>query len=159
MFEELPKRDKADVFMAIAHNLAMLGTCDRSMVGALIVRDGRCVSWGYNGAPPSMPHCDENFHGHLDPILPMTVIEENLKRDGCLNATHAEANALAFAARQGISTDGCTLFVTVSPCAVCAKLLIAAGIERVVFAVKYRKTDGLDILQLAGVNLEHRPEA
>lgn len=69
-------RDKFTVFLSIAETLAQLGTCDRAKVGAIIVRDGRCVSWGYNGAPPGMPHCDENNHGwgedpdewHNDPL-------------------------------------------------------------------------------------------
>jgi deoxycytidylate deaminase len=55
--------NKNHVFMRIAHDLSALGTCDRKQVGALIVRNGRCISWGYNGAPPGLPHCDQNNHG------------------------------------------------------------------------------------------------
>jgi dCMP deaminase len=98
------------------------------------VRDGRCVTWGYNGAPPGLPHCQ-----HLGDVMP------------CTNATHAEANALAFAARQGISTEGGTLYVTLSPCDVCARLLIAAGIERVVYEEEYRDPSGIELLTEAGV--------
>jgi len=124
---------KDEVFMRIAYQLSTLGTCPRAKVGALIVRDGRCISWGYNGAPPGMPHCEH----HDD--------------QPCDTATHAEANALAFAARQGISTDAATLFVTMSPCPVCARLLIAAGIENVVMHQLYRDRTGIDILWEAGI--------
>ena len=74
-----------------------------------------------------------------------------MSRFGCRNATHAEANALAFAARQGISTDGGTLYVTVSPCNVCARLLIAAGIVSVWYDEEYRDRRGLELLEEAGI--------
>ncbi len=125
--------EKDLVFMSVALQIGELGTCSRKQVGAVITRDGRAISWGYNGAPPGMPHCE-----HFDD-------------EPCTTATHAEANALAFAARQGISTDGATLYVTVSPCEVCSKLLIAAGIERVVWGEAYRDPSGVDLLQRAGV--------
>src|SRR5262245_10390463 len=120
-------RDKDQVFMEIAHNLGELSTCDRARIGAVVVREGRCVCWGYNGAPPGLPHCEENEHGWAGMAEPCM--------EGCRNATHAEANALAFAARQGVSTDGGTLYVSQSPCLTCARLVIAAGIT----AVKYGK--------------------
>ena len=129
--------------MQIAYVLAELGTCDRKHVGALIVRDGRCVSWGYNGAPSGAPHCSENNHGWNS--------NTDVEVMGCRNATHAEANAIAFAARQGISTEGSELFVTVSPCDVCARLVIAAGIGAVYYAEAYRKDDGCQILQKASI--------
>ena len=125
------------VFLQMAVDLGGLGTCDRKHVGAIITRQGRCVSWGYNGAPPGLPHCQ-----HLGDVKP------------CTNATHAEANALAFAARSGISTESGTLYVTVSPCDVCARLLIAAGIERVVYAEEYRDTSGIELLILGGLIVE-----
>jgi len=128
-------RDKDQVFMAIAKNLASLGTCNRNYVGAVVIRQGRCITWGYNGAPPGLPHCH-----HIDD-------------EPCTNATHAEANALAFAARQGISTEGATLYVTISPCDSCSRLLIAAGIETVIYEEEYRDTRGLELLRLAGVRV------
>jgi dCMP deaminase len=158
-------RDKEFVFMTIANVLSTLGTCDREQVGALIIHDGRCISWGYNGAPPGMPHCDENGHGwrewaetwhrdhHREEIGPSVeeLIETVARREGCRNSTHAEANALAFAARQGISTDGGTLYVTVSPCEVCARLLIAAGIQEVIYGREYRDGRGIQTLIDGGV--------
>ena len=127
--------------MAIAMILSERGTCDRKQVGAVIVRDGRCVSWGYNGAPPGAPHCDENDHGWAGMAEPYGI--------GCRNATHAEANALAFAAKQGISTDDGTLYVTVAPCDNCSRLLIAAGISNVYYHEEYRDRTGLEVLERA----------
>jgi dCMP deaminase len=154
---------RRDVFMGIAIQLSRLGTCPRRAVGAVLVRDGRCISWGYNGAPPGAPHCNENNHGwqlHADVTEDEETREQYeaqmLAEMGCRNATHAEANALAFAAKQGISTDGCTLFVTVAPCDTCSKLLIASGIRRVYFEEEYRDPAGVELLRLAGVGAVHQ---
>ena len=153
-------RLKDITFITIARNLAVLSTCPRKAVGALIVRDGRCISWGYNGAPPGQRHCDENFHGwQPNTATEVAMMEESfgidyMDRLGCRNATHAEANALAFAAREGISTAGGTLYVTLSPCETCARLLIAAGIERLVFEELYRDPAGVELLGRAGVDVD-----
>ena len=153
-------RDQAKrlVFMEVAQTLAKLGTCPRKAVGAVIIRDGRCISWGYNGAPPGFPHCEDNNHGwqfkregREQPGAVEELEAEMLEQYGCRNATHAEANALSFAALQGISTAGATLFVTVAPCDTCSKLLIAAGIRRVYFREEYRDPLGLEVLRLAGI--------
>lgn len=160
-------RDQAKhlVFMEIAESLAKLGTCPRKAVGAVIVRDGRCISWGYNGAPKGLPHCEDNNHGWVlkshDAVkddlgtsrqdVREAYEAEMLEEMGCRNATHAEANALAFAAKQGISTDRGELFVTVAPCDVCSKLLIAAGIRRVYYREEYRDPAGIELLRLASI--------
>jgi len=136
---------KLQTFMAVAADLSVLSTCDRKQVGAIFVRDGRCVTWGFNGAPPGMPHCDENGHGWGEQ-------ERNLGIYGCRNVIHAEANALAFAARHGISTDDTTLFVTVSPCLDCSKLLVAAGVAAVFYKEEYRDRAGLELLERAGID-------
>ena len=143
-------RDKNYTFLEIARVLSELGTCDRNRVGAVIVCDGRCVTWGYNGAPPGLPHCEDNAHGWAEYQSgePTYMLEAH----GCRNATHAEANALAFAARQGISTDGGTLYVTLSPCLDCARLLIAAGISEVFYDSEYREPAGRELLQQGGVH-------
>ena len=155
---------KHAVFMDIACSLALLGTCDRKQVGAVIIRDGRCISWGYNGAPPGMPECGENGHGYNDEArrfymdneihnvtheMWQRLVSDWASKRGCKNATHAEANALAFAARQGISTEGATLFVTVSPCETCARLIIAAGIKEVIWDEQYRDRSGIELLERA----------
>lgn len=127
---------KDRVFLDIAVRLGELGTCSRARVGAVLTKEGRAISWGYNGAPPGVAHCV-----HLAD-----------SEEPCLVATHAEANAVSFAARQGISTEGGTLYVERSPCRSCAALIIAAGIERVVYAYPYRDDSGLFLLVEAGVD-------
>jgi len=148
----------------MAEMLGQLGTCDRKKVGAIIVREGRCISWGYNGSLPGMPHCSENGHGWvnqedptgmpapLEPTDRMNWAHELAVVHGCRNVTHAEANAVAFAARQGISTDGGTLYVTVSPCETCARLIIASGIQRVVYSEEYRDPAGIQLLSKAEIS-------
>lgn len=160
--QEIPRAQaKDETFLVMAGMLSLLGTCDRKKVGAIITRQGRCVSWGFNGAPPGMPHCSENAHGWATPIrhpndeLIVQSFQAEwdmmLQEHGCRNATHAEANALSFAARSGISTEGGTCYVTVSPCDVCARLLLAAGIEEVIYAEEYRDRRGIEILIIGGV--------
>jgi dCMP deaminase len=152
-------RLKIQTFLAIARTLGELSTCDRASVGAVIVREGRCISWGFNGAPPGLPHCGENMHGYGKdhPYFQHGQLQSSidifLSANGCINATHAETNALAYAARQGTSTDGATLFVTVSPCVTCARLLIAAGIKHVVYETAYRDPSGVKLLEQAGIPL------
>jgi dCMP deaminase len=149
---------KHRTFLGIAAHLARLSTCDRKYVGAVIVRNGRCVTWGFNGAPPGLPHCNENWHGWESVARVARTQEADyyayacqmVEEEGCRNATHAEANALAFAARQGISTDEGTLYVTVSPCVDCARLLIASGIQRVFAIEEYRDPVGVELLQEVG---------
>jgi len=153
------------MLMEVAQVVAKRGTCDRKQVGAVIARDGRIIAIGYNGAPPGLPHCDENGHGWiLKTATEMQLLADELNlvigdeispaavaRWGCRNATHAEANALAFAARYGVSTDEAQLFVTVSPCEVCSRLLIAAGISSVSYLEAYRDNAGLELLLEAGI--------
>jgi len=128
---------KDHVFLEMAVTLGSLGTCNRAQVGCIVTRDGRAVSWGYNGSPPGMPHCPRRAH----------------ETNECL-ATHAETNALAFAARQGISTDAATLYVERSPCDGCARLCIAAGIARVVYLTPYRDESGVTMLHEAEVKVQ-----
>jgi|SRR5215471_2996602 len=137
--------------MEIADKIGELSTCPRKAVGAVIIRDGRAISWGYNGAPPGTPHCEVNNHGYLgDPHWELAVQDH-----GCRNATHAEANAICFAAKQGISTDNSILLVGVSPCRECARLIIASGIREVYYRELYRDQAGVDLLEYAGVQTWH----
>jgi dCMP deaminase len=114
-------------------------TCLRLQVGAIIVRDGRVISGGYNGAPSGMPHCTSDICGPDRP---------------CTRTIHAEANAIAFAAKYGIATEDCGMWVTDSPCLDCAKLIINAGISSVVFLRAYRDTSSIPLLQEAKVNIK-----
>lgn len=130
-------QDTALMLMAMV--TARRGTCSRAQVGVVIAVDGRAVSTGYNGAPAGMDHC---------------VHEADEK---CNLAVHAEANAIAYAARHGVAIDDADLFTTFSPCLPCSQLIINAGIVRVVYSNRYRLTDGLDLLEEAGVLIEELP--
>ena len=108
--------------------------CQRRKVGALIVKDKMIISDGYNGTPSGFENVCEDDNGVTKPYV-----------------LHAEANAITKIARSNNSSDGATLYVTDSPCIECAKLIIQAGIKRVVFSKLYRLSDGLDLLREAGV--------
>lgn len=140
-------RDK--VLLTVAAIFAERATCSRAHVGAIIAKQGRIISTGYNGAPSGMPHCDHSKELPADAIG--EVPEWQL---GCQVAVHAEANAIAFAAREGRSTEGAELFTTVSPCINCAKLIINAGIRRVVAISPYRHRSAIMLLIDAGLEIE-----
>lgn len=108
--------------------------CVRRKVGALIVSGNMIISDGYNGTPAGFENVCEDDNGVTKPYV-----------------LHAEANAITKVARSNNSSDGATLYVTASPCVECAKLIIQAGIRRVVFSELYRITDGIDLLARAGV--------
>jgi dCMP deaminase len=114
--------------------------CRRRKVGALIVKDKMIISDGYNGTPSGFPNICEDGD---DVTFPYVL--------------HAEANAITKVARSNNSSEGSTLYVTASPCMECAKLIIQAGIRRVVFSDLYRITDGIDLLRKAGVDIVHLP--
>ena len=114
--------------------------CQRRKVGALVVKEKMIISDGYNGTPSGFENVCEDAHGVTPPYV-----------------LHAEANAITKLARSGNNSDQATLYVTASPCIECAKLIIQAGIRRVVYAEQYRLTDGIDLLRRAGVEVEHLP--
>ena len=110
--------------------------CRRRQVGALIVKDKMIISDGYNGTPSGFENVCED--------------EQNVTKPYVL---HAEANAITKIARSNNSSDGSTMYVTASPCIECAKLIIQAGIRRVVYSEKYRLEDGIELLRRAGVEV------
>lgn len=112
--------------------------CQRRRVGALIVKDKRIISDGYNGTPSGFENVCED--------------EDHLTKPYVL---HAEANAITKIARSNNNSDGSTLYVTDSPCLECSKLIIQAGIRRVVYAREYRLTDGIELLRRAGIEVEY----
>ncbi len=114
--------------------------CERRKVGALIVKDKMIISDGYNGTPSGFPNVCESEEGVTLPYV-----------------LHAEANAITKVARSNNSSEGGTLYVSTSPCMECSKLIIQAGIRRVVFSELYRITDGLDLLRKAGIEVVHIP--
>ena len=111
--------------------------CKRRQVGALLVKNNTIISDGYNGTPAGFKNVCEDEDGHTLPYV-----------------LHAEANAITKIARSGHSSDGATLYGTPSPCIECSKLIIQAGIARVVFSEYYRLSDGIDLLREAGIKVD-----
>jgi len=134
-------RGKAAVdyrYLRMARIWAENSYCKRRQVGALVVKNKMIISDGYNGTPSGFENICEDESGVTKPYV-----------------LHAEANAITKLARSGNNSEGSTLYVTASPCIECAKLIIQAGIRRVVYAEKYRLTDGIDLLTRAGVEVEY----
>lgn len=136
---KLNKYDKA--YLRIAQEWGKLSYCVRKKVGAIIVKDRMIISDGYNGTPSGFENCCED--------------EEGLTRWDVL---HAEANAILKVARSTQSCDGATLYITLSPCKECSKLIHQSGIKRVVFNNKYRDDSGLQFLTKAGIEVVHIPD-
>ena len=125
-------------------------TCDRGRSGCVIVRDKRVISTGYVGSPPGLPHCDEVGHD-----MHTVINEDGSKSQHCIRTIHAEQNAIVQAARFGVSLDGATVYCKMALCGVCAKMVVAAGIKRVVAENDYHASRaGKEILKKAGVKLE-----
>ena len=124
-------------YLRMAHIWSENSYCTRRKVGALTVKDKMIISDGYNGTPSGFPNVCEGDDGLTLPCV-----------------LHAEANAITKIARSGNNSDGATLYVTDAPCIECAKLIIQAGIVRVVYARSYRLTDGIDLLRQAGIEVE-----
>ena len=135
-----------EYFMEIARTVATRATCPRASVGAVLTRERRILTTGYNGAPRGVAHCTD---------------AGCLIADGhCLRATHAEANAIVQGALHGVSLQGATAYCTHQPCAGCSKLLISAGIVRIVYRDAYPDPIASLLRAEAGVSLEpYAPEA
>lgn len=129
------------LFMKIAHTVAQMSHCERLKVGAVIVKDGNIISFGWNGTPHGFDNCCEDIAFDLATLVTRPDV------------VHAEQNALAKAARSTISTDGATLFLTHSPCFYCAKSIAQSGIKEVVFEELYREDGPIDFLVRAGVDV------
>ncbi len=134
-----------EYFLEIAHVVAKRSTCVRRQIGAVIVRDRRILTTGYNGAPSGLRHCLET--GCLRDQL---GIPSGTRTEMC-RALHSEMNAIIQAAQHGVSTKGATLYCTHQPCSVCARMLINAGITRVVYTGGYPDDFSMELLQEAGI--------
>jgi dCMP deaminase len=128
-----------EYFMRIAKEVATRATCPRRSVGAVIVLDRRILTTGYNGAPHGLAHCTE---------VGCKIVDGH-----CQRALHAEQNAILQAALNGVSTRGATMYVTCQPCNACAKMIINAGIERVVFEGDYPDPFAMELFEEAGIEL------
>lgn len=132
------KYDKA--YLKMAQEWGKLSHCKRKQVGALIVKDRMIISDGFNGTPTGFDNCCEDQNG----VTKWEVL-------------HAEANAILKVASSTQSCKNATLYITLSPCTDCSKLIHQAGIKRVVYANAYKDTSGLDFLEKAGVEIKHLP--
>ena len=133
------KQHDLDVrYMRMARIWAENSYCKRRRVGALIVKDKMIISDGYNGTPSGIENVCEDENNVTKPYV-----------------LHAEANAITKIARSGNNSDGATLYVTTSPCIECAKLIIQAGIRRVIYGEKYRIEDGINLLKRANIDVEY----
>lgn len=133
---------RGEVFMRAAHLFAERSTCPRAHVGAVLVANKRIIAHGYNGAPPGMPHCEE---AGCEPAYQPDVgsgitLEEVVGTYGCQRTVHAEANAIAYAARAGVETEDSYMFCTHSPCRKCLELASSAGIVEIIYDKTYRAT-------------------
>lgn len=134
-----------EYFMNIATQVATRATCDRKHVGAVIVRDRTILSTGYNGSIKGTPHCDDIGH--------MMQFDPNRGMESCVRTVHAESNAIAQAAKNGVAIDKATIYVTASPCWPCFKLIANSGIVRVVFGELYRDERIYEFAKVAKIEL------
>ncbi|MBQ4387442.1 MAG: dCMP deaminase family protein [Prevotella sp.] len=123
-------------YLRMARVWAENSYCQRRQVGALVVKEGMIISDGYNGTPSGFENVCEDEQGLTKPYV-----------------LHAEANAITKLARSSNNSDGATIYITASPCIECAKLIIQAGIKRVVYGEKYRLADGIELLERAGIEV------
>ena len=139
-----------EYFIKIMEVVGKRSTCDRARSGCVIVKNNRIVSTGYVGSPIGMPHCDDVGHE----MHTVTHADGNQSRH-CVRTTHTEQNAICQAARFGIALDGATIYVKMTPCYTCAKMIINAGISRVVCAQDYHAgTRSKEIFAEAGVQFK-----
>lgn len=165
--ESSKRRSRDAILMDCAYVFSTRSTCQRngstsSKVGAVIAIDGRIISTGYNGTPSGLDHCDHTCDCSTVGPTGKRIIRTNSSQHEhdcpsiavCRLTVHAEANAVAFAARCGTATQGATIYTTMSPCYDCAKLIVNAGLVRCVYGTSYRDTSGLDLLLRANVQVQ-----
>jgi dCMP deaminase len=144
---ERPSLD--EYFLEIAFVVGKRSTCLQNKVGAVVVRDKRILSTGYNGAPNGMEHCLE-----IGCIRDLEDIPSGTQQEKC-RAVHAEQNAIIQAAIHGVNVSGATIYCTHQPCILCTKMIINSNIKRVVYAILCLDTDSLNFFRAAGVEVEH----
>jgi dCMP deaminase len=140
-----------EYFLEMARVIASRSTCLRRSVGALLVRDRRILATGYNGAPSAVPHCEEVGCRRAE-----LGVASGERQELC-RGLHAEQNAIIQGALHGVSVRGSVLYCTTQPCVICAKMLINAGVERIVYRGEYADRLSLELLEQAGVELVRVP--
>jgi len=157
-----------NVMMETALLWSVHSKCERAKVGAILAQDGRIISNGYNGTVSGSPegNCceklvyrcsDKECNKKFQEPVPFCECGKKVHKstETKNNVVHAEANAILFAAKNGIRTEGCTMYVTLSPCIECAKMIKQAGIARVVYDNGYRSSDGIEFLKRNNVIVEN----
>jgi len=139
-----------EYFLNIVEIVGSRSTCDRGRPGCIIVKDKRILATGYAGSPMGQPHCDDVGHE-----MQKAIDEDGKISEHCVRTLHAEVNAIAYAAKFGVSIDGATLYVKFTPCYTCAKMVVNAGIKRVVAKTKYHTGDRtVKLFKKAGIKLQ-----
>ncbi|MBK7957133.1 MAG: cytidine/deoxycytidylate deaminase family protein [Bacteroidetes bacterium] len=152
MSEHYKRPSWDDYFMEIMDTVSKRATCGRGRSGCVIAKDNRLLVSGYVGSPVGLAHCDDVGHQMKKVIH---VDEGNRETEHCVRTVHAEQNAICQAAKNGISISGATLYCRMTPCRVCAMLIINCGIARVVCQRKYQAgTESEEMLREAGIKLE-----
>jgi dCMP deaminase len=141
-----------EYFIEVTRVVARRATCLRRQVGAIVVKDKRILSTGYNGAPSGLPHCLD-----VGCLRDQQGIPSGERQELC-RGLHAEQNAIIQASHYGTSLAGSTIYVTLAPCVTCAKMIINAGIKKVIYCDKYTDQMSMDILAQAGVEVVQWPD-
>lgn len=163
-------KDWDKTFIEIAEKFAEHSTCVKRRVGAVLVKDLRILSTGYNGTPSGFCNCKDVFGNGPNEVATKAIFYKD-DFSNSLNSKksykgyyfthhefaerfeiHAEQNCIAFAAKNGVSTEECTLYVTTAPCVHCAKIIIASGIKKVVYNEIYKNDMGIQLLKEAGID-------
>ncbi len=140
-----------EYFMEVVHAIAKRGICDRGRSGAVIAKNRMILATGYVGSPAGFPHCDEVGHQ-----MKKVVHEDGTITQHCVRTVHAEQNAICQAAKNGVSLIGSVLYLPMTPCRVCAMLIINSGIKRVVCEKRYHAGKESEMMfKKAGVKLEY----
>jgi len=139
------KQKWIDAFMDTAERFARLSSAKRLQVGAVVVKDNRIISIGYNGMPAGWDNTCENVVQHSDDTISLVTKDEVI---------HAEANAVSKLAKSGDSGNGADIFCTHAPCIHCAKIIYGAGISKLYYRESYRDTDGIDFLIKCNIEVE-----
>jgi dCMP deaminase len=149
--EEYIRPSWDEYFMDIAQTVSKRATCDRGRSGCVIAKGKQLLVTGYVGSPIGMAHCDEIGHQ-----MKQMVHEDGKVTNHCVRTVHAEQNAICQAAKLGISIEGATLYCRMTPCRVCAMLIINCGIRKVVCEKKYHSGgESEEMFALAGVTIEY----
>jgi len=139
-----------EYFLELSKTVGKRGTCDRGRSGAVLVKNKRVISTGYVGSPPNLAHCDEVGHW-----FKKTIHKDGDITQHCIRTVHAEANAIAQAAKHGIPTNETSLYCKMEPCIDCTKLLISAGIKNIVCEKRYHGAqESREMLEEAGINMK-----